>query len=76
MTYQPNPNAPTAARIEELVGFPVYLTLEDRGMLIAVQPDGCYGPGGAEGDLALAERVAAAVEGSYVVACGVVAYDY
>ena len=66
---------PTAAEISALVGFPVYTTPDDSGIMITVTDDGCYGPGGAEGDLVLAEKIAAALPGSYVVACGVVALD-
>lgn len=66
-----------AAQIEAAVGFPVFIEADPSGMLIAVTSNGCYGPGGAEGDLVLAQQVAAAIAdpAAYVVACGVVAWD-
>ena len=65
-----------AAQIEAAVGFPVFIEADPSGMLISVTSNGCYGPGGAEGDLVLAQQVEAAIgQGAYVVSCGVVAWD-
>ena len=65
-----------AAQLTSVLGFAVYVEADCGDFLITVTDNGCYGPGGAEGDLLLARKVAKAIgDGAAVIACGVVAWD-